>query len=395
MNTLASLVSAAGFPVFLFALFGTAESAWAEKVTQEQRQKFRNIFFVLFGEIAVIFHLNTSVGVNLDIRGSAIAISLLFGGTGVGLMTTLVEGLTRYFWEGDGNWVEELRIVADFLAAYLVLNVFFRKQPANLMKISSAGLAVGMSESLTLLLIASFPVALETLKHYGLELFSFNVLATMIFGGLLHQQDARLAAGRLLVGLNRRLKQQFEQSIESLGSAILHRDPSTANHQRRVGDIAAAIAREMNLDESQQECLRIAGLLHDIGQIEIPAEILNRARALTVEEFELIKSHAESGVEILKGIDFSCDVSEIVHQHHENIDGSGYPRGLRDEEILLGARIIRVADSLEAMLSHRPFRQAHDVQYALGELENGSGNKYDAEVVQACRRLILNRVISL
>lgn len=395
MNDLTSLVSAAGFPVFLFALYATAESAWAEKVSDEQRQQFRNIFLVIFGQIAVIFHLNTSVGVNLDIRGSAIAISLLYGGNGVGMVTSAVEGLTRYFWEGDGNLVSELRIVADFLVPYLLLNVFMGKQVTSFMQIAVTGIAVGLTDTLSLCLHSPFSTGLKTFTHFGMELFFFNALAIMMFGGLLHQQDARQISRRLLFELNSRLKLQFEQSIESLGSAIMHRDPSTANHQRRVADIAVAIAREMNLDENQQECLRLAGLLHDTGQIEIPAEILNRARTLSAEEFDLIKCHADSGVEILKGIDFSCDVRKIVHQHHENMDGSGYPLGLHGEEILLGARIIRVADSLEAMLSHRPFRQAHDLQYALGELEAGSGKKYDHEVVQACRNLIAQQGISL
>lgn len=108
-------------PVFLFALYGTAESAWAEQVSQTQRQQFRNLFFILFAAVTVIFHLNTAVGINLDIRGSALTISLLFGGTGVGLAATVVESLTRYFWEGDGGWVEQLRIIADFLVIWPIV----------------------------------------------------------------------------------------------------------------------------------------------------------------------------------------------------------------------------------------------------------------------------------
>ncbi len=394
-NTLIAIISAAGIPVFLFALYGTAESAWAEQVSQSQRQQFRNLFFVLFAAITVIFHLNTTVGINLDIRGSAIAVGLLFGGAGTGLAATLVEGLTRYFWEGDGGWLEELRILVDFLVIWLIWTLVVRKQVVNFRIVALTGMAVGMTDAFSLLWIRPWTVAVTTFHQNGLELFAFNALATIMFGGLLLQQNARLSSSRLLRELNHRLRQQFEQSIESLGSAVMHRDPGTANHQRRVADISVAIARDLALGEDQQQCVALAGLLHDIGQIEIPAEILNRARALTVEEFDLVKTHVDSGVSILQSIDFGCDVTDIVRQHHENVDGSGYPEGLQGDRILPGARIVRVADSLEAMLSHRPFRQAHDLAFALAELEAGAGTLYDPQVIQSCKKLILNKQLPL
>ncbi len=392
MNRLTSLVSAAGFTVFLFALYGTTESGWAPAVTARQRGRIRGAFFVLFGAVSVIFHLNTAVGVNLDIRASIVAVSLLFGGVRVGMLVAFVEAITRYYWEGDGWVVPELRILADFACTLMALQVT-EKNRSGTARIAIMGLAVGLADSLSLLFIQPFSTGMETLLAYGPVLFSFNLLATLLFGELLRQQDIRLASSQSLVEMNKKLRTQFDQTIESLGSAMLYRDPTTANHQRRVADFSVAIAKEMGLDENQQECLKTSALLHDIGQIEIPAEILNRGRQLSMEEFGLIKAHPETGRDILKNIDFACEVPEIVCQHHENFDGSGYPAGLRGEEILLGARIIRVADSLEAMLSHRPFRQARDVPYALSELESGSGSRYDPDVVQACKRLVMMRKI--
>lgn len=388
MNNMTLLVSAAGFAIFIFSLYGATEFSWASTVPPDLLQKIRGIFFILFGAICVIFHFNTSVGVNLDIRASAIAVSLLFGETGIAILVAFVESLFRFFWEGDGSLVAQARILADLLFCYLAIRYFLAGKPVDTLKIVSMGIIAGAADSLSLLLVSPLSRGLETFSHYGPELFSFNALATLMFGGLLHLQDARLASVEALVEMNRKLQKQFTQSIESLGSAMMHRDPATANHQKRVAEIAVSIAREMKLDGELQECVRIAGLLHDIGQIEIPAEIINRGRSLTPEEFGLVQSHPEAGRNILTGIEFSCDVPEIVYQHHENLDGSGYPRGLHADEILPGAKIIRVADSLEAMLSHRAFRQAHDIEYALEQLEAGSGSKYDPAVVDACKRII-------
>ncbi len=398
-NLLLLLISSAGFTIFLISLYGSIEFAWANKINPDQRQKIRNVFFILVGVIAVIFHLNTNSGINLDIKSCAIAISILFGGATNGLLTTIAEGITRYYWENDGSYASELRIASIFIVCY-VLNFFLVKGrrvkwQKSTVDIIYFALAAGLSDSLSLIFHPPLSSSLKLMNAFGLELFIINFIATLIFGGLLRQQDLRLEFTQSMIKMNQRLSTQLNQTIESLASAMLHRDPATENHQRRVSDIAVAIAKKLNLADEQQECIRIAGLMHDVGQIEIPAEILSRGRALSPEEFDLVKMHSEAGYSILKAIEFSCDVAEIVYQHHENIDGSGYPRGLKGKQILQGARILRVADSFEAMISHRPFRTAHDVPYALQELDSGVGRKYDEKVVWAFRMLVLENQLSM
>ena len=184
------------------------------------------------------------------------------------------------------------------------------------------------------------------------------------------------------------LRQSLIQAISALSSAMVHRDLTTAGHEVRVSDLAMAIGRALQLDEKRLEGLGLAAMVHDIGQIQIPSEILTRPRRLNSEEFELVKMHAQAGYEILKDIHFPWPIAEIARQHHENMDGSGYPRGLRGEEILLEARIIHVADSLEAMLSHRPFRRQLGLPYALTQLKQHRGSIYDAAVVDACLDLL-------
>jgi putative nucleotidyltransferase with HDIG domain len=184
-----------------------------------------------------------------------------------------------------------------------------------------------------------------------------------------------------------RLAQVSQQVIKTLSSTVELRDPYTAGHQRRVAQIAVAIAQEMGLDENKQELIRIGCILHDIGKIVVPAEILSKPGKINPLEKELVKSHSRVGYELLKEIDFPKEITDIVVQHHERLDGSGYPNGLRGEEISLEARIIAVADIMEAMTFHRPYRPALGVEKALEEISRERGKLLDAEVVDACHRL--------
>ena len=172
------------------------------------------------------------------------------------------------------------------------------------------------------------------------------------------------------------------------------RDPYTAGHQERVAELAVAIAKEMGLPERRIMGLRMAGFLHDLGKIAIPVEILKKPIPLNKLEFDLIKTHPEVAYEVLKEIDFPWPIAEIVYQHHERIDGSGYPRGLKDDEILLEARILAVADVVEAMSSHRPYRPAYTIEEALEEIVRNKGKLYDPEVVDACVKLFKEKKFS-
>jgi PAS domain S-box-containing protein len=188
-----------------------------------------------------------------------------------------------------------------------------------------------------------------------------------------------------------RLRKAVNTTIQVMVSSVETRDPYTAGHQTRSADLARAIAAEMGLSQDKIEGLRIAGSIHDIGKLSIPAEILSKPTKLSELEFSLIKEHAHNGYEILKNVESPWPLAEMVYQHHERMDGSGYPRGLKGVDILLGARILAVADVVEAMASHRPYRPALGIEAALGEIEKNKGILYDPEVVDVCLRLFKDR----
>ncbi|HSA95877.1 MAG TPA: PAS domain S-box protein [Acidobacteriota bacterium] len=184
-----------------------------------------------------------------------------------------------------------------------------------------------------------------------------------------------------------KLRSTLKASIDSLASAIEMRDPYTAGHQERVTDLARAIAVEMGLAEERIEAIEIAGVIHDIGKLYVPAEILSKPTKLTDLEYALIKMHAQAGYTILSKIDFPWPIARIVHEHHELVNGSGYPQGLSGKDILLEARIICVADVVEAMSSHRPYRPALGIGAALEEIAQKRGILYDRDVVDACLKI--------
>lgn len=183
------------------------------------------------------------------------------------------------------------------------------------------------------------------------------------------------------------LQRAVQGTIQVVSTIGELRDPYTHGHERRVGEIATAIASEMGLPANQLEGVRVAGYLHDVGKIGVPAEILSKPSKLSKAEFDLVKQHAQQSYDILKGVDFPWPVAEAAWQHHERMDGTGYPRGLKGEAIILEARILAVADTVEAMASHRPYRPGLGIDKALAEIERGSGTAYDPAVAAACLRL--------
>jgi len=184
-----------------------------------------------------------------------------------------------------------------------------------------------------------------------------------------------------------KLSKSMDNTINTIAKIIEARDPYTAGHQQRVSLLAIAIAKEIGLPEDKIKGVKIASLMHDIGKINIPSEILSKPGKLTEEEFNLIKGHPKIGYDILKLIDFSWPVAQIVLQHQERLNGSGYPQGLKGDGILLEARIIGVAGVVEAMSSHRPYRPALGIDKALEEISQNKGILYDPEVVDTCLKL--------
>jgi len=187
------------------------------------------------------------------------------------------------------------------------------------------------------------------------------------------------------------LKETFEGIISAIASTVEIRDPYTAGHQLRVARLAFAIAGEMGLPEHQAEGIRVAGTIHDLGKISVPADILSKPGQLSEMEFSIIKTHPQIAYDILKDIKFPWPLAQIVLQHHERMDGSGYPEGLSGENILLEARVLAVADVVEAMASHRPYRPALGQDKALDEIRQNKGKLYDPEVVDACLELFMKK----
>jgi HD-GYP domain-containing protein (c-di-GMP phosphodiesterase class II) len=209
--------------------------------------------------------------------------------------------------------------------------------------------------------------------------------------GLLQDISEKKRAAEQVQRYLTQLESAFQSTVEVATTLSEMRDPYTAGHERRVGKLAAAIGTELGFDDRRIEGLRIAGYLHDIGKITIPAEILSKPGKLTQVEFQLIQVHPRASFDVLKDVEFPWPIAEVALQHHERMDGSGYPQGLKGDAILLDARILAVADVIEAMSSHRPYRAGLGIDAALAEIERGNGSRYDADVADACLRLFRER----
>ena len=210
------------------------------------------------------------------------------------------------------------------------------------------------------------------------------------YRGIIHDITERKQSEEKLLKSYESLKKNLNDAINTMVKMVEMKDPYTAGHQQKVADLATTIAREMNLDDIRIDQLRTAAIIHDIGKIYIPSDILSRPGKLTDIEFSLIKAHAQGGYDIVKGMDLPCNVAKAVLQHHERLDGSGYPNGLKSEDTLLEAKILAVADVVEAMASHRPYRPALGIAKALDEISKNRGKIYDPDVVDACLGLFNN-----
>jgi PAS domain S-box-containing protein len=250
-----------------------------------------------------------------------------------------------------------------------------------------------------------------TTKHVAAELSILckdgTVKPHFLTGNLIEFENKKCVIGMGIdITERRKTEAKLQQTLESLRnavgttiqvlvSAVEARDPYTAGHQSRVAHLACAIATEMGLAQDKIEGIRLAGSIHDIGKLSVPAEILTRPSKLTNIEFSMIKEHSQNGYEMLKHVESSWPLAEIVYQHHERINGSGYPRNLKGDEIIIEARIMAVADVVEAMASHRPYRPSLGIDSALEEIENNKGILYEAAVANACLKLFREKGYNL
>ncbi|GHD57114.1 hypothetical protein GCM10017083_38130 [Thalassobaculum fulvum] len=214
---------------------------------------------------------------------------------------------------------------------------------------------------------------------------------------LVDVKPIEIGAGRWLVTCHdvterndglRRLKESMVQTVQALCTTVEQRDPYVTGHQDRVADLAVAIGRHMGLDEDRIEGLRLGAIVHDIGKINVPIQILSKPGKLSAAEFDIIRTHSETGYQILKDVDFPWPIARMVREHHEGVDGSGYPLGLTGDQLLLESRIISVADVLEAVTSHRPYRPGLGLEHGLQVLREMRGGKLDPDVVDVCIELI-------
>ena len=185
-----------------------------------------------------------------------------------------------------------------------------------------------------------------------------------------------------------KIKTNIEETIHAMAMTVEMRDPYTAGHQRQVANLASAIAEKMDLPREQIDSIHLAGTIHDIGKMQVPTEILSKCGKLTKLEFDMIKTHSQAGYDILKTIEFQWPIAEFVLQHHERMDSSGYPSGLKGESILIEARILSVADVVDAIVPHRPYRPALGIEKAQEEIFDNRGIVYDSDVVDACLSII-------
>ena len=286
--------------------------------------------------------------------------------------------------------------IAANLAASKIVGVSVRElQEENFLMLESwkrSGLASMAETCLAQNRVVEDNVLLSFRKHGG------PIWLECRFVPYQHEAERHLLFLFSDVSKRKRVEEENAVYVEKMQSALMQtvaavtrlsemRDPYTARHEQRVGRLAAAIGGELGLDSRRLEGLRMAGYLHDVGKMNIPAEILSKPGKLTVAEFSLVKEHAAAGYDVLKHIEFPWPVALTALQHHERLDGSGYPNGLKGAEICLEARVVAVADVVESMSSHRPYRPAFDIGQALAEVERGRGARFDADAVDACIRL--------
>ena len=256
----------------------------------------------------------------------------------------------------------------------------------------------GFASSISLALVNEDNVVFGTLTVYSDEVNTFtpaevDLLEEMADDLSFGVQSLRTRRERdLALEKNQQqlmqLQDNLEDTVRAIATIVEMRDPYTSGHQVKVADLAAAIAKQMDLPDEQVHAIHLAGIVHDLGKIQIPAEILSRPGKLSDLEYGLIKTHAQAGYDILKGINFPWPIAQMVLQHHERMDGSGYPQGLKGEQILLEARILSVAAVVEAMSSHRPYRPGLGIEAALDEITRCRGTELDPVVVDACLRVI-------
>lgn len=383
-QTLADLALNGALSLSLLGLWGAAMS-FAEKLDWARgEQAMKAALLALGAGMTIIIAARFEHGVIFDQRGTMIGLAVLHAGPAGGVLAAAAAAAARWSIGGIGATAGFFGILFDLGLAIAVHRLLTRLgQTSAGVTLVAMGAATGAGEAASAWLIPglSDPLSLAVL------LLSAQLGGTVLIGGMLALLEERRRLRKSLQDRLDHLRRILLQTIDAFTTATVHSDPYTAGHEKRVAHLCVAIGERMGLSSEQLDGLRIAAEIHDIGQLNVPPEILLRPGTLTRVERLFIEQHPAVGADILARVDFPWPVADIVRQHHENCDGTGYPARLVRDQILLEARILRVADTVEAMCSHRPFRGAHSITEALAVLAEGRGTVFDAEVVDCCHTL--------
>lgn len=301
-----------------------------------------------------------------------------------------------YFWEGCPSWADSKQGQLPISRAIRSATTQIRRDIAsesNYKPWREAALSRGYISNIALPLIGEGKT-FGALSIYSSEVNAFDEEEVRLLEELTGDLSYGIITLRIRAAHEKQetiLRQSLEQSIQTIAAIVESRDPYIAGHQLRVSELAMAIALEMGLPEEQINGIHFAAIIHDLGKIHIPAEILSKPGKLSTIEYMLIQTHPQAGYDILKNVKFPWPIADIVLQHHEKLDGSGYPQGLKEGQILLESKIITVADVVEAMSSHRPYRSALEIESALDEIRRGRGSEYDPLVVDTCLKLFMEK----
>lgn len=351
----------------------------------------------LFGTITMIgMHnpIEVQEGVIIDARTVIISIAAVFGGPVVGVITAGFGAAYRLNIGGDGMIVGLSMIVVA-----LFVGIIYRhqlKQGKVVINVKSLLIMASITQLLVLVLFFMLPsgVLNQMIHQVALPMFIFYIVGTVALGKLLHLFERELTVRKQLTESNASRAKALEDIIHVMSATLEKRDPYTAGHEKNVANLSRLIGQKLGYEGQKLEGLTLAASIHDIGKIQIPSEILSKPSKLSNIEYELIKEHPKSGADLLTNVKLDWPIANIILQHHERMDGTGYPSGLRGEEIMEEARIIAVADTLDAMANHRPYRAALGKEAALEEILQGSGKRYDKRVAEACISLIKEGVIT-
>jgi len=342
---------------------------------------------VLYGAIGIVVMAGPFVlapGYVFDGRSVILTIAGLFGGPVVAAVAVLMCGAYRLWVGGIGAAVGTFVIVES--AAFGLVFYYLRRRGLDVMRPAPL-LLLGVLVHAVLLWAQVFAlgsVGLEAVRRIGVPVIVLFPLAIVLVARLLLDQEERQHMRESLERQSERLTAALDAVIRVVGSVVEMRDPYTAGHQRRAALLASRIAEELELPAAQVRAIEVAALLHDVGKIAVPAEVLAKPGELSEIEKRLVRSHADAGYRLLLTAEMEGPVTQMVRQHHERCDGSGYPLGLKGPDLLLGSRVLMVADVVAAMSAHRPYRVTFGIETALETIRQGAGTLFDRVVDDAC-----------